>query len=67
MPPKQHSSPISPFEPLELEQVAKLLDCSVRTVRELIQLGRLPAMRIGGKMRVVKRDVDEYLEQSRPR
>jgi len=47
-----------------LEQVAKLLQVSQRTIIRLIKTGRLPAVRVGKQWRIARSDLQEYLRSS---
>jgi excisionase family DNA binding protein len=52
---------------LSAEEVAEKLDCSTRTVRQLVADGRLPAVRFAprGWLRFIAEDVDRFVERSR--
>jgi excisionase family DNA binding protein len=47
-------NPLSPF--LVVEDVARRLRCSVRTVHELTRLGRIPHRRLAGSRRCLFRE-----------
>ena len=50
------------WELLPLDQVAKILSCSLNTVRNLIHRNELPAVRVGARMVRVRRvDLDVVL------
>lgn len=42
-------------------EIAELLGVTDQTVRNEIQRGRLPAIRVGRTYRVLQSDVDEYI------
>lgn len=50
-------------EILTLEEVAGLLKASVKTVRRRIASGRLVAFKEGGRVCVLKRELEAYLER----
>ena len=52
-------------EPLLLtrREVARLLSTSDRHVRHLTEDGRLPSVRLGGKVRVHQRQLDDFLDR----
>jgi len=50
-------------EILTLEEVAAHLKSSVKTVRRRIQSRKLPAFREGGRVCVLLRDLEAYIEQ----
>lgn len=51
---------------LTVAEVASLLKLNPQTIRNWIDAGRLPAVRIGRRVRVLRRDLDQLLEQSQP-
>jgi len=50
-------------EILTLEEVAARLKVSVKTVRRRIASGKLPAFKEGGRVCVLHRDLEAYIEQ----
>ncbi|NDR55663.1 MULTISPECIES: helix-turn-helix domain-containing protein [Aliiruegeria] len=50
---------------LKVEQVAKELQLSVRTVRRLIEEGVIPVHRIGRSVRVSEDDLKRYIASCR--
>jgi excisionase family DNA binding protein len=48
---------------LTRDDVALLLSTSDRHVRRLIEDGRLPSVRLGGKVRIHTRQLDEFVER----
>ena len=49
-----------------LEEVAELLGVNYQLIYKLVRTGELPAARLGGKVyRVSRRDLDDYLHQSK--
>lgn len=50
---------------LSVEEVAKRLGISMRTVRRLIGDGAIPTHRIGRSVRVSEDDLDRYIAASR--
>ncbi|HCL91737.1 MAG TPA: helix-turn-helix domain-containing protein [Kiritimatiellia bacterium] len=48
-----------------LEQVAELLGVNYQLIYKLVRAGELPAARIGKVYRVVRSDLDRYIEQSK--
>ena len=51
---------------LTTEEVLDYLQVNLRTVYRLIKAGRIPAVRVGRQWRFRKRDIDAWLESSRP-
>src|SRR5476649_893223 len=51
---------------LTTEEVLEYLQVNLRTVYRLIKAGRIPAVRVGRQWRFRKRDIDAWLESSRP-
>jgi excisionase family DNA binding protein len=51
---------------LTTEEVLDYLQVNLRTVYRLIKAGKIPAMRVGRQWRFRKRDIDTWLESSRP-
>ena len=49
------------------EEVVDYLQIGLRTVYRLIELGRLPAFRVGQQWRFRKKDLDAWLAANRPR
>ncbi|WP_425441153.1 helix-turn-helix domain-containing protein [Ruegeria marina] len=61
MRPKKHA-----FEPLlTIEDVAAVLQCSLKTVQRRIDAGDLPVIRDGRMVRVHPADLDRYIKQRR--
>lgn len=50
---------------LSAQEVAEILNISKNTVYELIKRGELPSYRIGRKVRVDEKDIEEYKNRSR--
>ena len=50
-------------EILTLEEVATHLKASVKTVRRRIASGKLPAFKEGGRVCVLLRDLEAYIEE----
>jgi excisionase family DNA binding protein len=58
--------PLPVEEPLlTLQQVARQLALSDEAVRRAIGRGDLPAVKVCGRFRIARADVDEWLERSR--
>lgn len=51
---------------LTTEEVLAYLQVNLRTVYRLIKAGKIPAVRVGRQWRFRKRDIDAWLESSRP-
>lgn len=51
---------------LTTEEVLDYLQVNLRTVYRLIKAGKIPAVRVGRQWRFRKRDIDTWLESSRP-
>jgi excisionase family DNA binding protein len=51
---------------LTTEEVLDYLQVNLRTIYRLIKAGRIPAVRVGRQWRFRKRDIDIWLESSRP-
>src|SRR5476649_1902398 len=51
---------------LTTEEVLEYLQVNLRTVYRLIKAGKIPAVRVGRQWRFRKRDIDAWLESSRP-
>lgn len=49
---------------LTVAEVAALLKLNQQTIRNWIDAGTLPAVRIGRRVRILRRDLDELLERS---
>jgi putative molybdopterin biosynthesis protein len=47
-----------------VEQVAKILQVSPHTVRNLIKEGKIKAVRVGIQIRVTQEELDRFLKQS---
>jgi excisionase family DNA binding protein len=61
-------SVISPVgQILSTEDVAKLLDVSQRTVQELIRTGKLQAVRVGKRYRILGQHIRQFFGQEAPR
>jgi excisionase family DNA binding protein len=54
----------SPEEFLTVAEVASALRLNQQTIRNWIDAGTLPALRIGRRVRVRRRDFDQLLERS---
>lgn len=52
-------------EILELEEVAKLLKVSKRTVQREVEAGKLEAFRVGRALRFTREAVDEYMRKQK--
>lgn len=52
-------------EILDLEEVAKLLKVSKRTVQREVEAGRLEAFRVGRSLRFQSEAVEEYMKRQR--
>src|SRR4029077_21210473 len=52
---------------LTTEEVLEYLQVNLRTVYRLIKAGKIPAVRVGRQWRFRKRDIDAWLDSSRPR
>src|ERR1043165_6570054 len=52
---------------LTTEEVLDYLQVNLRTVYRLIKAGKIPAVRVGRQWRFRKRDIDAWLDTSRPR
>ena len=51
---------------LTVEEVANYVKLHVETVRRLIREGKIPALRIGGRWRVHKNDLEKRGKQNAP-
>jgi excisionase family DNA binding protein len=51
---------------LTTEEVLEYLQVNLRTVYRLIKAGKIPAVRVGRQWRFRKRDIDQWLNSSRP-
>ena len=51
---------------LTTEEVLEYLQVNLRTVYRLIKAGKIPAVRVGRQWRFRKRDIDHWLNTSRP-
>jgi excisionase family DNA binding protein len=45
-----------------VDEVAELLDVSVKTIRRYIYSGKIAAKKIGGQWRITQEQIDDYLE-----
>jgi excisionase family DNA binding protein len=50
-------------EVLNLDEVAKLLKVSKRTVQREVELGKLEAFKVGRALRFTKQAVEEYMQK----
>ncbi|MFH0909535.1 MAG: helix-turn-helix domain-containing protein [bacterium] len=50
---------------LSLEEVADLLGVNYQLIYKLVRSGELPAARVGRVYRVLRRDLDRYIEHSK--
>lgn len=50
---------------LSLEEVAQLLDVDYQLVYKLVRSGAMPAARVGRMYRVIRKDLYEYMENSK--
>jgi len=50
---------------LTVAEVAEMLKLNQQTVRNWIDQGSLPALRVGRRVRIMRSDLDRVLEQSR--
>lgn len=50
---------------LTVADIAGLLKLNSQTIRNWIDAGKLPAVRIGRRVRVLRRDLDELIESGR--
>ena len=48
------------------EEAAKMLDCTSQSLRNYIKRGLIPAIRIGGRYRLNKSDVENFLLNGNP-
>jgi excisionase family DNA binding protein len=51
------------MKPLKTHEIAKRLDCSQRTIRRLLDEGKLPGFKIGGTWRVKVEEMQEILQK----
>ena len=49
---------------LTVEEVANYLSTTIRTVRELIKTQKLRAVRVGREYRVMRTDLEKFVEQN---
>jgi excisionase family DNA binding protein len=49
---------------ITVERLAELLDCSPKTLYKAVKAGRLPAMRIGGVIRLDPKQTAAWIRQS---
>ena len=54
---------ISPAGLMDLANAAKYLGVEVCTVRNLRRFRRIPYLKVGGKLRFRKMDLDKFIEQ----
>src|SRR3981081_2830811 len=52
---------------LTTEEVLEYLQVNLRTVYRLIKAGKIPAVRVGRQWRFRKRDIDAWVDSTRPR
>ena len=52
-------------EPLTVEEIAQQLRVHVETVRSWIRSGELDAIDVGGKYRIYRADLNDFLERRR--
>jgi excisionase family DNA binding protein len=52
-------------EVLNLDEVAKLLKVSKRTVQREVELGKLEAFKVGRALRFTKQAVEEYMQNQK--
>lgn len=50
---------------LSIKQTAARLSCGDRTIRRLIDSARLPAYRVGSRIRIAVEDVEQHLAENR--
>jgi excisionase family DNA binding protein len=55
-------SNIEPLRFLTLQETAKLLQVSTRTLHRMIQHGKCPAFKVGGQWRVRQSQLNKWLE-----
>jgi excisionase family DNA binding protein len=56
---------LSEDEFLTVDEVAKMLRLNPQTVRNFIDRGYLPAFRIGRRVRILRSDLAQFLDQQR--
>jgi excisionase family DNA binding protein len=61
----EDTAPGAKKEFYSLEELAELLGVNYQLIYKLVRSGELPAARIGKVYRVTRRDLDEYVEQSK--
>ncbi len=49
---------------IQRTEVAAMLATTDRHVRRLVESGKLRAVRVGGKQRFLRQDVDDFIERS---
>jgi len=49
----------------DIQEVAKELDVSTRTIRRYIDDGKMTAFKIGNKVKIRPGDLDEFIENSK--
>jgi excisionase family DNA binding protein len=54
---------MSEFVTFTSKQVADILQVSTRTVERLVSQGRLPAVRVGRRLRITQQQLRTYLHQ----
>jgi len=50
---------------LNIKETAEYLNCSEKTVRNLIDRGELKAYKVGNRWRIKKEDLEEYLKTNK--
>jgi len=63
-PPRTRSAELEPDALLTVPQVAATFQVTAQTIRNWIDHGTLPAVRVGRAFRVRQKDVDELLERA---
>lgn len=61
----EHAAASGKKEFYSLEEVAGLLGVNYQLIYRLVRAGELPAARIGKVYRIVRSDLDKYIEQSK--
>jgi len=51
------------MELITIKQAAQVLNVSVSTVRNMLQRGELPALRVGKQIRFVREDLERWIRQ----
>lgn len=52
---------------VSLDNAAVLLDLKRRTVENLVRIGELPSIRVGGRRLIRRKDLDKFLASDHPR